>query len=123
MSLFALQNLSTRLHHRTTTTVLGRVSSYYFLNIAQPHCVTIYRKQAGLWAAGDVERARNFPDSDKLSKMEKLDKLDKQDKLDKLEKLEKSEHAQMLSKLRDVMVLDGEYFMDNGDMVCRVLLR
>ena len=54
--------------------------------------------------------------------MEKQDKFDKQEKLDKLEKLDKSEHAQMLSKLRDVMVLDGEYYsMDNGDMVCRVL--
>jgi hypothetical protein len=53
--------------------------------------------------------------------MEKQDKMDKQDKLDKLEKLDKSEHAQMLSKLRDVMVLD--HYMDNEDMVCGVLLR
>ena len=67
-----------------------------------------------------MERARNFPDSDKLSKMDKQDKLDRQDKLDKLEKIEKSEHAQMLSKLRDVMVLDGEYYIDSVDMVCRL---
>lgn len=94
-----------------------------------PHsCSTVFfffRKQAGLWATGDVERARNFPDSDKLSKMEKLDKLDKQDKLDKLEKMEKSEHAQMLSKIRDVMVLDSkeyEYYMEDEAMVCEHLL-
>lgn len=87
-------------------------------SIIGPQQHYLEEKQAGLWALGDAERARNFPDSDKLSKMEKQDKLDKQEKLDKLEKLEKSEHAQMLSKLRDVMVFDGEYYsMDNGDML------
>ena len=44
------------------------------------------------------------------------------DKQDKLDKLEKNEHAQMLTKLREV-ILDGEYYMENGDTVSGVLLR
>ena len=67
-----------------------------------------YRKQAGLWAAGDMERARHLARqqyvSDKLGKEDKFDKLSKQDRVD-------ANDALILSKLRmglGTMALDGK---------------
>lgn len=71
--------------------------------------VTIFRKQASLWAAGDVERAKRFS-REGIEKSSKADKLEKLDKLEKQEKLERLEQ-QMLTQIRagvNTMMLDSK---------------
>lgn len=77
-------------------------------SIIGPQQHFLEEKQAGLWAAGDMERARHLARqqyvSDKLGKEDKFDKLSKQDRVD-------ANDALILSKLRmglGTMALDGK---------------
>lgn len=83
--------------------------------------VAIYRKQASMWVAGDVERERNrihhYRESDKLRKIEKQDKLDKLEKLELMDGSDRVKHleAQMLSKIR---AMDLEPKMMEEEVCC-----